>query len=191
MSARLQASALRLVLGINAAMFVIEFGAGWMAQSTGLIADSFDMLADAIVYAISLSVVFSSDAGRAKSATLSGVFQVSLGLGALFEVARRYLVGSSPEPAYMILVSLVALTANVVCLRVITKHRDDGVHMKASWIFSRNDVLANISVIVSGVLVATTAMASWDLVAGVGIGFLVLSGGYRILKAASEAKAAL
>jgi len=187
----MQASALRLVLGINAAMFVIEFVTGWMAQSTGLISDSLDMLADAIVYAISLSVVFSSDAGRAKSATLSGVFQVALGLGALFEVARRYLVGSSPEPAYMILVSLFALAANVVCLRVISKHRDDGVHMKASWIFSRNDVLANISVIASGVLVATTAMAFWDLVAGVGIGVLVLSGGYRILKAASEAQAAL
>ena len=111
-----------------------------------------------------------------------------LGLGALAEVGRRYLFGSSPEPAYMVVVSLGALAANVICLRVIAKHRDDGVHMKASWIFSRNDVLANISVIVSGVLVAATAMSFWDLIAGVGIGLLVLSGGYRILKAAARAQ---
>lgn len=190
MSAPLQASALRLVLGINAAMFVAEFAAGWMAESAGLIADSFDMLADAIVYGLSLAAVSRTEGGQANTATASGLFQLALGGGALAEVVRRLVVGSAPEPTYMIMVASVALVANAVCLRVIAKHRDEGVHMRASWIFSQNDVLANVAVIAGGILVATTRSAAWDLVVGAGIGVLVLSGGYRILRAASEARRA-
>lgn len=188
MAAKLQASALRLVLGINAVMFVLEFGAGWFAESTGLIADSFDMLADAVVYGLSLAAVSRSDEGKANTATLSGVFQLTLGAGALAEVVRRVLVGSAPEPAYMIGVAAIALIANAVCLRVVAKHREDGVHMRASYIFSQNDVLANIAVIVGGLLVAVTGSALWDLVVGTGIGVLVLSGGLRILRAAAAAR---
>ena len=190
MAAPLQASALRVVLAINAAMFVAEFGAGWIAQSTGLIADSFDMLADALVYGLSLAAVSRSDRGKAKTATMSGVFQVTLGLVALAEVVRRTLVGSDPEPSYMIGVAAVALVANAICLRVIARHRDEGVHMRASYIFSQNDVLANLAVVTSGLLVVATGAPVWDLAVGAGIGLLVLSGGYRILRAAREARSA-
>jgi cation diffusion facilitator family transporter len=190
MAAPLQRSALRTVLAINAVMFVAEFGAGWLAQSTGLIADSFDMLADALVYGLSLAAVSRSDLGKAKTATTSGLFQLTLGLGALGEVVRRYLLGSEPEPAYMIIVAAIALIANAICLRVVARHRDAGVHMRASYIFSQNDVLANVAVIASGVLVAATGAQLWDLVVGAGIGLLVLSGGFRILREAREARSA-
>ena len=187
MTAPLQARTLRLVLGINAAMFVLEFGAGWIAQSTGLIADSLDMLADAFVYGLSLLAVYGTAAGRVRTAALSGVFQLTLGGAALFEVGRRFLLGSAPEPAYMVAVSAVALVANAICLRAVARHKDEGVHMRASYIFSQNDVLANVAVIVSGLLVAVTALPLWDLVAGAGIGVLVLSGGLRILRASRAA----
>jgi cation diffusion facilitator family transporter len=187
MTATLQARTLRLVLGINAAMFVVEFGAGWLAESAGLIADSLDMLADAFVYGLSLVAVFSTAAGRVRTAALSGVFQLVLGAVALLEVTRRFLVGSTPQPGYMIAVAVVALVANAICLRAVARHRDEGVHMRASYIFSQNDVLANLAVIVSGVLVAVTAMPLWDLAAGAGIGLLVLSGGVRILRASRAA----
>ena len=187
MTATLQARTLRLVLGINAAMFVAEFGAGWFAESAGLIADSLDMLADAFVYGLSLVAVFSTAAGRVRTAALSGVFQLTLGAAALLEVTRRFLVGSAPQPGYMIGVALVALVANAICLRAVARHRDEGIHMRASYIFSQNDVLANLAVIVSGVLVAITAMPLWDLAAGAGIGLLVLSGGIRILRASRAA----
>lgn len=170
-------------------MFVAEFAAGWIAQSTGLIADSFDMLADALVYGLSLAAVSRSDLGKAKTARISGVFQATLGTFALAEVARRSLLGSEPESSYMIVVAAIALVANAVCLRVIARHREEGVHMRASYIFSQNDVLANVAVLASGVLVAVTGAQFWDLVVGAGIGLLVLSGGYRILRAAREAKA--
>jgi len=189
-SAPLQASALRLVLTINAVMFVAEFCLGWIAESTALIADSFDMLADAVVYGLSLTAVSSTEAGRASTAKTSGVFQLALGLGALLEVGRRLLAGSAPQPGYMIVVAGVALLANAVCLRVVAKHRHEGVHMRASYIFSQNDVLANIAVIVGGLLVATTGAHYWDLMVGAGIGLLVLSGGVRIMRAAAESRPA-
>lgn len=190
MSTSLQTSSLRLVLLINATMFVLEFTAGLFAQSTGLVADSFDMLADAVVYGLSLAAVARTDLGRAGTARLSGWFQLSLGAGALAEVLHRFLGGSEPDPGYMMGVAAVALVANMICLRTIYRHRHEGVHMRASWIFSQNDVLANLGVIGGGMLVAMTGRPVWDLLVGTAIGGLVLSGGIRILRAAARARAA-
>ena len=112
---------------------------------------------------------------------------MGLGTGALVEVLRRLLVGSDPEPVTMMLVSAVALIANVICLRLVAAHREGGVHMRASFIFSQNDVVANCAVILGGLLVGLSGWPLWDLLVGAGIGCLVLSGGIRILR---EARAA-
>jgi cation diffusion facilitator family transporter len=182
-----QARVLWILLAINAAMFVAELGAGIVAESTALIADSFDMLADAAVYAVSLYAISRSALARASAARLSGYLQLGLGIFAFFEVARRALVGSNPEPSFMIAVSTIALVANVVCLRLIAEHREGGVHMRASFIFSQNDVIANCIVVLSGLFVAFSGWPLWDLLAGVGIGSFVFWGGFRILR---EARAA-
>lgn len=108
--------------------------------------------------------------------------QLALALGALFEVARRFLRGSEPEPLWMMGVAAIALVANVSCLRLIARHRHGGAHMKASYIFSTNDVIANIGVIAAGVLVVVTESSYPDLVVGVIIGAVVLSGAVRILR---------
>jgi Co/Zn/Cd efflux system component len=182
-----QARVLWILLAINGAMFVAELGAGIAAESTALIADSFDMLADATVYTVSLYAVTRGDLARASAARLSGYLQLGLGAFALLEVSRRAIVGSEPEAAYMMGVSTVALAANLICLRLIAAHREGGVHMRASFIFSQNDVIANCAVILSGLLVALSGWPVWDLVAGTGIGSLVLWGGVRIFR---EARAA-
>jgi cation diffusion facilitator family transporter len=182
-----QARVLWAVLAINAAMFVAEFSVGVVAESTALIADSLDMLADAFVYAVSLYAVSRSAQARVSAARLSGYLQLGLGILVLVEVLRRLLGGSSPEPIYMVAASTLALFANVICLKLIAAHRDGGVHMRASFIFSQNDVIANVAVVLSGLLVALSGLAWWDSLAGAGIGILILSGGVRIL---SEAKAA-
>ena len=182
-----QASVLRIVLAINGAMFVAELGSGILAESTALIADSFDMLADAAVYAVSLYTVSRSDLARASAARLSGYLQIGLGVFAFSEVARRAISGSNPDPVFMIAVSTIALVANVACLRLIAAHRDGGVHMRASFIFSRNDVIANCAVILSGIFVSLSGWSFWDLFSGAGIGILVFWGGVRIL---SEARTA-
>jgi Co/Zn/Cd efflux system component len=113
---------------------------------------------------------------------VSGWLQLALALGAFEEVARRAVSGSEPEPPAMIGVSLVALAANVACLVLVHRHRHRGAHMEASYIFSANDVLANLGVIVAGALVAWTGSAVPDLVIGTAIAGLVLRGAVRILR---------
>lgn len=184
-----QARVLWQLLAINLTMFVAELVAGLIADSAALLADSLDMLADAGVYAVSLYAVSRSARMRAWAAMSSGYLQVGLGGLALLEVARRLVTGPSPDPLYMIAVSVVSLMANVLCLRLVSRHRDGGVHMRASFIFSQNDVIANSAVILGGLLVAMTSWYQWDLVVGAGIGFLVLSGGWRILRDARRALA--
>jgi Co/Zn/Cd efflux system component len=173
---------LRWVLAINAAMFVAELAAGWLAQSTGLIADSLDMLADASVYALALYAVGRAPALKLRAAHASGLLQSALALGAVAEVGRRLVAGSAPEPPTMIGVSLVALAANVASLLLVSRHRQGGAHMRASVIFSTNDVLANLGVIAAGALVAWTGSRLPDLAVGTAVALLVLSGGVRILR---------
>ncbi len=174
--------ALRAVLAINAAMFAVELVAGWIAQSTGLIADSLDMLADASVYGLSLYAVGRAPRLKLRAAHASGVLQAALAIGALVDVTRRSFAGSAPEAPAMIAVSLLALAANVVSLALVSRHRAGGAHMKASVIFSTNDVLANLGVIGAGALVAWTGSRLPDLAVGTIVALLVLSGGVRILR---------
>ena len=176
-----QARILWIVLGINAAMFVAEFVAGLIAQPTGLVADSLDMLADAAVYGVSLYAVGRSAGLKRRAAMLSGVLQVMLALSVAGEILRRMIVGSEPEPTFMIGVSLIALVANVICLALIAKHRDGEVHMRASWVFSKNDVIANVGVIAAGGLVLLLDEHWPDLVIGSLIVIVVFRGGISIL----------
>lgn len=173
---------LKQLLAINAAMFVFELVLGLVAQSTGLIADSLDMFADAAVYGLSLYAVGRALAAQQRAAKVSGWLQMVLALGALGEVARRSVMGSEPVEALMIAVGLVALVANLTCVALLAKHRDGGAHLKASWIFSTNDALANLGVVLAGVLVAVTGRAWPDLVVGTAVGCLVLWGAVRILR---------
>jgi len=170
------------LLTINAVMFVVEFTVGIVAQSTGLIADSLDMFADAAVYGTAIYAIGKSDVLKLKAAHLSGWLQILLGLGALLEVIRRFIYGSEPVSALMISMGLVALIANVACLMLIAKKKDSGAHMKASWIFSANDVIANAGVILAGFLVWFTVSALPDLLIGLVIVAVVLNGARRILQ---------
>ncbi len=178
---RLERQTLCWLLGINAALFVVEFGIGWLAQSTGLIADSLDMLADALVYGISLYAVGRAAVHKQQAARWSGYGQIALALLVLAEVVRRALSGSEPVSLLMMGMASIALAGNVACLLLIRKHRDGGVHMRASWIFSSNDVIANLGVIAAGALVWTFNSAWPDLVIGSLIAVVVLRGGMRIL----------
>ena len=176
-----QKNVLITLLAINGFMFLIEITLGWYAQSTGLIADSFDMLADAIVYAIGIYAIGRSLQSKAKAALLSGWFQFALALLIVFDVTRRVLLGSEPISAFMMIVGVIALIANIYCLVLIDKHKSGEVHMRASWIFSANDVIANLGVIIAGVLVMTLNQRWPDIVIGSIISALILRGAYRII----------
>lgn len=177
-----ESGVLKVLLLINAVMFGLEFVVGWWAQSTGLLADSLDMFSDAAVYGVSLYAVGHSVKKKLKAAHLSGWLQVILALLTLGEVLRRFLLGSEPVSGLMMAFGGIALIANTYCLVLITKSRDSGAHMKASWIFSANDVIANAGVILAGFLVYLTGSFYPDLIIGVLIGLVVLNGARRILK---------
>lgn len=176
-----QRNVLVTLLTINAAMFVVEAVTGVLAESTGLIADSLDMLADAVVYGIGLYAVGRAASVKIRAAFASGYFQMALALVVVLDVSRRAVLGSDPDSIVMVLVGLVALFANVVCLVLISRHRDGGVHMRASWIFSRNDVIANAGVVLGGGLVYMSGTRWPDLVVGMAIAIVVFGGALAII----------
>ena len=159
-----------------------EMAFGLYAHSAGLIADSLDMFANAAVHELSLYAVGKAIHRKKRVARLSGYLQILLASGALSEVLRRFFFGSEPEEFFMMGVAAIALAANALCLFLLSKHRDGEVHMKASWIFSTNDVIANSGVILAGALV-WTFNANWpDLAVGLIISAIALRGGIRILR---------
>ena len=179
-----EGSVLKALFAINAVMFIIELGWGLWAESMGLISDSLDMLADASVYLISLWAVGKSVQAKKMSATTNGYLQIILGIGVILETFRRFAYGSEPHPTYMILVSFVALAANVYCLYLLSSHKDSGAHMKASYICSSTDVMANTGVIIAGALVFFTNSRYPDLVIGTIVSIIVLRGAKSILAVA-------
>ena len=185
---REESRVLIILLCINALMFVVEMTLGIISESTALIADSMDMLADAIVYGIGLYAVGRPALLKIKAAHTSGVFQIILGLSVSVDIVRRLIWGSEPESLLMLSIGLLALIANLICLVLISKHRDGEVHMRASWIFSKNDVIANIGIIVGGGLVCLLDSRFPDLIIGIMISALVIRGGIHILKNAHQEK---
>jgi cation diffusion facilitator family transporter len=176
---------LQVLLAINGGMFVAEIGFGMYAQSMGLVGDALDMLADAAVYGLALHAVGRSVRSKARAASVAGILQLVLGLGALIEVVRRWIVGSEPQGIVMIAVSCVALMANSTCLLLLRRHRRGEVHMRAAWVFSATDVQANLGVVIAGALVTLLRTPVPDLVVGAVVTALVLRGGIRILRDAA------
>ena len=177
---------LRILLLINGTMFVVGIVAGVLAHSTALVADSLDMFADASVYTMSLYAVGKSAHHKNRAATLSGIFQITLAVMVVIDVIRRFVWGSAPESGWMVAMAFLALIANSYGLYLLSKHRKGEVHMRASWIFTQNDVIANFSVIVAGFLVTLFNSRFPDLIVGFGIASLVVWGGISIIRDAQR-----
>ncbi len=178
-----QAKLLWTVLIINFGFFVIEMTTGFLSRSMGLVADSLDMLADALVYGLSLWAVGAAVNRKKEVATMSGYFQMLLALLGLMEVVRRFIgFEAAPDFKTMIIVSVLALIANAVCLYLLQKSKSNEAHMKASMIFTSNDVIINSGVILAGILVFLTHSKYPDLIIGALVFVAVVRGAFRILK---------
>ena len=177
-----QTKLLWTVLAINFGFFIIEMTTGLLSRSMGLVADSLDMLADASVYGLSLWAVGSTVARKKSVARFSGIIQFVLaGLG-IIEVIRRFVVVDTvPDFRTMVVVSLLALVANSVCLYLLQRSKSDEAHMKASMIFTSNDVIINSGVILAGILVLLTGSRYPDLIIGGVVFLIVLRGAIRML----------
>ena len=171
------------VLIINFLFFLIEIIAGLMADSMGLVADSLDMLADSFVYAISLFAVGGPLIRKKRTARVAGYFQLTLSVIGMIEVLRRFFgLEQMPDFATMIMVSALALTANVFCLYLLQKSKSKEAHMRASMIFTSNDVFINLGVIAAGVLVKVSNSNLPDLIIGSIVFVLVIQGAFRIIR---------
>ena len=171
------------VLIINFSFFIIEFTTGLLSKSMGLVADSLDMLADSFVYGISLLAVGKSLTRKKTVARIAGYFQIALAAIGFIEIIRRF-TGAEKMPDFstMIIVSALALVANAYCLYLLQKSKSkDEAHMKASLIFTSNDIIINIGVIAAGLLVLWLNSGIPDLVIGTIVFGLVIRGALRIL----------
>jgi Co/Zn/Cd efflux system component len=173
-----QRHVLRVVLWINVVMFLAEFVAGILANSTALLADSADMLGDAIVYGFSLYVVAGGAVWQARTALLKGLIMAAFGVGVLALVVAKVMGGFAPSAEVMTGIGLLALGANGVCLALLWRRRTDDINMKSAWVCSLNDVAANVGVLVASAAVALTASGWPDII--VGLLIAITSGGSAI-----------
>jgi len=172
------------VLIINFVFFLIEITTGLISRSMGLVADSLDMLADSFVYGISLFAVGGTLTRKKRIAKLAGYFQIILAIIGFIEVLRRFFgVEKLPDFRIMIVISVMALIANGICLYLLQKSKSkEEAHMKASMIFTSNDVIINLGVIMAGILVTLLNSNKPDLIIGSIVFVLVIQGAIRILK---------
>lgn len=172
------------VLGINFVFFIIEMTTGLISKSMGLVADSLDMLADSFVYGISLFAVGGTLIKKRRIAKIAGYFQITLAVIGFVEVLRRFFSTEKlPDFSTMIIVSIFALIANGICLYMLQKSKSkEDAHMKASVIFTSNDVIINLGVISAGLLVNWLNSGKPDLIIGTIVFVLVIKGAFRILK---------
>ena len=174
---------LLIVLGINFFFFCLESLFGFLFHSLGLVADGLDMLADSLVYGMALMVVGKSYQKKNRVAALSGYLQLILALLGLIEVIRRFIgVENMPDFQVMIAISIFALLGNSLSLYIIQKSKSKESHMQASYIFTSNDIIANLGVVLAGTLVYYFESGIPDLIIGFLVFGLVAFGAFRILK---------
>jgi cation diffusion facilitator family transporter len=173
---------LTAVLIINAGLFVVEAAAGLLANSTALLADSLDMLGDSLVYGFSLYVLWRSAAWKARAALLKGVIMAVFGVGVLIQAVHKLIVGVIPVAETMGIVGLLVLLGNGVCFLLLLRHRSDDLNMRSTWLCSRNDIIANLSVLAAAAGVKVFE-ASWpDILVGAAISVLFSRSAFAVIR---------
>lgn len=178
-------SVLWTVLIINLVMFFVELLSGWISNSLALVGDSLDMLGDAITYGSSILVVGLGHIEKARVARLKATIMLLFGLIISGRCVYRGLNPVVPEFNVMFAIGTLALVMNLVCLFLLTRHRDDDINMRSVWICSRNDIVANTSVLVAAGAVYLTTSPYPDLFVGIGLAFLFTKSAMKIFKEAN------
>lgn len=176
----------RAVLWINVCMFILEAVAGILAYSTTLLADSVDMLGDAIVYGFSLYVVGRGAAWQARAALLKGIIMATFGVGVLAQVSFKIVHGLVPAAEVMGVVGIMALAANLLCLMLLWQRRGDDINMRSTWGCTRNDVIGNVGVLLAALAVRFTGSPWPDVLIGLLIAALFGRSAIAVIREASR-----
>jgi Co/Zn/Cd efflux system component len=165
-------------------MFVVELAAGLMSGSLSLLADSLDMLGDALVYGFSLYVVARGARMKARAALLKGGIMAAFGLFVLGQVIYKILFPQLPVFEAIGAVGLLALVANSICFILLWKHRAEDINMSSVWLCSRNDIIANVSVLFAAAGVWFTHSGWPDILVGLALAVLFLRSALFVLRGA-------
>jgi len=144
-----QSATLRVVLLVNAGMFVVELVSGLLAGSIALLADSLDMLGDALVYGFSLYAVARGPVWKARAAVAKAMVMGLFGVFVFGQLVYKLLYPQLPAAEAMGAVGVLALVANGFCFALLWRHRAEDINMRSVWLCSRNDLIANVSVILA------------------------------------------
>ena len=177
-----QSSTLKIVLGINAFMFVVELTAGLLGHSVSLVADSLDMLGDALVYGFSLYVVARDARMKAKAALFKGLIMLGFGLFVLGQTVYRIAVPQLPMFEAIGAIGLLALAANGMCFYLLWRHRENDINMSSVWLCSRNDIIANVTVLFAAAGVWLTQSGWPDIAVGLALSALFLRSALHVLR---------
>lgn len=184
-----QTKTLKIVLGINFGMFLVEFVAGLMAASTAVLADSLDMLGDALVYGFSLYVVSRNNTWKAVSAFIKAGVMAVFSVFVFGQAVYKLINPVIPEFEIISLIALIALAANAVCLTLLWRHRAEDVNMHSVWLCSRNDIIANVAVLFAAFGVWLSDSQWPDLLVGLGIAILFLRSALHVYRDAKASYA--
>ncbi len=179
-----QGRVLKIVLGINLVMFIVEGAAGVLTRSSSVLADSLDMFGDAVVYASSLYVLGRGARWQARMAALKGTIMVVFGLGVLADTMLKALGARPPVAEGMGAIGIIALAANLFCLYLLTRHREDDINMRSVWLCSRNDIVANVGVLLAAAAVGALHSRWPDVIVGTAIAGVFLSSALRVMREA-------
>ena len=171
-----------IVLIINLSMFLTEFISGTLSHSNALIADSLDMLADTFVYGISIYAITKKQTVKANVSLVKGVIMMLLGLYVVVEIIYKIINPIIPTAEVISIIGIIALLANAVSFLLLLKYRNGDINARSSWICSRNDIWANVAVIIAGLLVGYFNSMVPDIIAGLGIVIVVLYSSFHIIK---------
>lgn len=173
--------ALWIVVLLNVGYGLIEFVGGLMAGSQSLKADALDFIGDGLISLLGLVAVRWGAKARAGTALLQGLFLAALGIGVLMATAYRVFVLQQPEAELMGIFGAIGLIVNVAAAAVLVPHRHGDANVRAIWLFSRNDAIGNVAVVIAAALVAWTRTPWPDLVVAIVIAGLFLHSAYAIV----------
>jgi cation diffusion facilitator family transporter len=179
-----QSSTLKIVLSINAVMFIVELTAGLISGSVSLLADSLDMLGDALVYGFSIYVVARGARMKAIAAMFKGGIMAAFGLFVFGQAIYKILFPQVPVYEAIGAIGLLALAANSLCLVLLWRHRIDDINMRSVWLCSRNDIVANVSVLFAAAGVWLTDSGWPDILVGLALAALFFRSALFVLREA-------
>jgi Co/Zn/Cd efflux system component len=173
-----------IALFANLAMFAVELVASVWSGSSALAADAADFLGDSANYALSLGAIALGGAWVSRVALLKGAAMSVYGIAVLAYAAWRAWLGVPPEPITMGVVGALALAVNFSVAALLYRFREGDANMRSVWLCTRNDVIANVAVLVAAAGVFGTGTVWPDVAVAAMLALLGLSSGRIVIRQA-------